>query len=399
MRLDIRRSGVWIDAVVVAAIVTAGCVAAGITHDSQPEVEDIPGCDVVVPAGETFSFLTGSYPGTYDNPDYPWLTAEKASAMSESLVRSLPADVEVEFASPSNSLVFQPIQIYSKNAELSGGMTVEDISGDSTASGVVDRAGVAAPLRVSAEAWDDAIPPCTEGSVDERITLPDGTAVDVLDAVSEYDGVSTHRRTATAYFPDTTVHARTSNEGAEAELPLEADELRDIVSNPELRVSARVPEGTKPARADCGSPREFPVPPLPRDVVERIGSALQTQWETTFPNTSTDVAVGDLMPGRSGSGSACNAVVLTTSRGTAQLNVEISLEDNKDWPENPDVVRSVLPDGTVVTRRSDMRTIGTEPTEWLSVLRPSNTLVQFRFDDTVAVDSLVELATAPGLDL
>lgn len=105
------------------------------------------------------------------------------------------------------------------------------------------------------------------------------------------------------------------------------------------------------------------------------------------------------MPGRSGSGSTCTAVVLTTSRGTAQLNVEISLEDNKDWPENPDVVRSVLPDGTVVTRRSDMRTIGTEPTEWLSVLRPSNTLVQFRFDDTIAVGSLVELATAPGLDL
>ncbi|MDI9932554.1 hypothetical protein QM588_19230 [Rhodococcus sp. IEGM 1354] len=398
MRIDMRRGGVRIDAVVVAAIVAVGCVAAGITLDS-PEVGDIPGCDVVVPAGETFSFFTGSYPGKYDNPDYPWLTAEKASAMSESLVRSLPTDVEVEFASPSNSLVFQPMQIYSKKAELSGGMTVEDLSGDSTASGVVDRAGVAAPLQVSAEAWDDAIPPCTEGSVDERIVLPDGTVVDALDAVSEYDGVSTHRRTATAYFPDTIVHARTSNEGDEAELPLEADELRDIVSNPELRVSARVPEGTKPARADCGPSREYPVPPLPRDVVERIGSALQARWETAFPNTSTDIAVGDLMPGTYGSGSACNAVVLTSSRGTAQVNVEISVEDNVEWPDDPDVLRSVLPDGTVVTRRSDMRTIGTEPTEWLSVLRPSNTLVQFRFDDTIAVESLVELATAPGLDL
>ena len=35
----------------------------------------------------------------------------------------------------------------------------------------------------------------------------------------------------------------------------------------------------------------------------------------------------------------------------------------------------------------------------LRVLRPSNTVVQFGFGDGIDVDSLVDLASAPGLDL
>ena len=399
-----RRGGVWIDVAVVAAVVAVGMVVAGVTNHPQPEVEAIPGCEVVFPAGEGFSFTIGSYRGTYDNPDYPWLTAAKASAMSEALIESLPTDVELEFAAPSESLVFQPMDIYPKDATIGNGITVEDISGDSTASGVVGRGGTDASLRVSAEAWDGEVPPCTEGRVDERTTLPDGTVVDTLDAVSEYDGVSTHHRTAIAYFADTLVSARTTSEGQDSALPLEVDELRDIVSNPELRVSAQVPDGTPPPRHDCRSSRENPVPPLSKDVVERLGAALADQWAISFPDARTDRPIGDLVPGSYGSGSACNRVNVETPAGTTELTVDISVEENTEWrdaevSDSPGVSGTTPPDGTVVTGWTDEFASGDQPSERLRVLRPSNTVVQFGFGDGIDVDSLADLASAPGLDL
>ncbi|OLT36241.1 hypothetical protein BJF84_11710 [Rhodococcus sp. CUA-806] len=61
MRTKMRRGGVWIDVAVVAAVVTVGMVVAGVTNHPQPDVEAIPGCEVVFPAGEGFSFTIGSY--------------------------------------------------------------------------------------------------------------------------------------------------------------------------------------------------------------------------------------------------------------------------------------------------------------------------------------------------
>ncbi|MCZ4563931.1 hypothetical protein O4160_24110 [Rhodococcus sp. IEGM 1401] len=241
MRTDLRRGGVWADVVVVVAIVTVGTVVAGVLEDQQPSVEAILGCDVVLPAEEGISFSIGFYGGRYDNPDYPWLTATKASAMSTALVESLPTDVQLEFAAPSNFLIFQPIDIYPEGVEIAEGVTVEDISGDSTASGVVGRGEARALLRVSIEEWDGELPPCVEERVDERTTMPDGTVVDTLDAVSDFNGGATHRRTAVAYFADTLVHARTSNEGSDAMLPLEVDELA---------VLSRT--------LNCASPQRFP---------------------------------------------------------------------------------------------------------------------------------------------
>ena len=399
-----RRGGVWTDVPVVVAIVSVGTVVAGILDNQQRYVASIPGCDVVLPAEEGFSFSIGSYGGRYDNPDYPWLTAAKASAMSTALIESLPTDVELEFAAPSDSLVFQPMHIYPEGAEIAEGVTVEDISGDSTASGVVGRGDARAPLRVSVEEWDGEIPPCVEERIDERTTLPDGTVVDTLDAVSDSDGASTHRRTAVAYFADSLVHARTSNEGSDSLLPLEVDELRSIVSNPELRVIAEVPEGTPPPPRDCGSYQENPTLPLSKTMVERIGASLADQWAVVFPDTQSDRPIGDLVLGSSGSGSACNIVNVSTPTGSTELNVEISIRDTSGWrntdaQDSPGVSRSTLPDGTVVTRRSDDTPTGGQPSEWLSVLRPSNTLVQFSFGDGIDADSLVELASAPGLDL
>ncbi|CCQ17470.1 putative membrane protein [Rhodococcus sp. AW25M09] len=404
MRTDMRRGGVLLDVAVVVAIVAVGTVVAGVLEDQPPSVEPIPGCDVVLPAEEGFSFTIGSYGGRYDNPDYPWLTATKASAMSTALIESLPTDVELEFASPSNSLVFQPMDIYPEGVDIAEGVTVEDISGDSTASGGVGRGDARAPLRVSVEEWDGEIPPCVEERIDERTTLPDGTVVDTLDAVSVYDGVSTHRRTAVAYFADTVASARTSNEGSDALLPLEVDELSNIVANPQLRVTAEVPEGTPPPPRDCGSYRENPTLPLSRDVVERIGASLADQWAVVFPEAQSDRPIGDLVLGSFGSGSACTVVNVSTPTGSTELSIEISIRDTTEWrstdaQDSSSVSRSTLPDGTVVTSRSDETQRGGQPSEWLSVLRPSNTLVQFSFGDEIDADSLVELASAPGLDL
>lgn len=402
--MNLRRGGAWVDVMVVGTVVAVGIVVAGVTNNPQPDIDAIPGCDVVIPAGEGFSFTIGSYQGTYDNPDYPWLTSVKASAMSDALVESLPADMELEYAAPSNSLVFQPMNIYPGNGEIAEGITVEDISGDSTASGVVARGGVEADLRVSVAEADGAIPPCIEGRVGERTTLPDGTVIDTLDAVSEYDGVSTHRRTASAYFADTIVSARTSNEGSDAALPLEIAELRSIVSNPELRASAPIPDGTPPPRRDCGSSRENPGPPLTRDVVERLGAALSRQWAMSLPEARSDRSVGDLIPGSYGSGSACNRINVLTPSGAAELTVEISVAENTGWsddepPDSPGVRRTVLPDGSVVTSRPAEASSGEYPIEFVSVLRPSNTFVQFSFDSGIDVDALIEVASAPGLDL
>jgi len=71
VRTKMRRGGVWIDVAVVAAVVAVGMVVAGVTNHPQPDVEAIPGCEVVFPAGEGFSFTIGSYMGTYDNPITP----------------------------------------------------------------------------------------------------------------------------------------------------------------------------------------------------------------------------------------------------------------------------------------------------------------------------------------
>lgn len=394
----------WIDVLVVAAIVTGGTAIAGATNDPQPDAMAIPGCDVVQPAQDGVSFAIGTYGGNYDNPDYPWLTASKATTMSDALIESLPTGVELQFAAPSTSLVFQPIDVYPSDASLPDGITAEDISGDSTASGIVEKSGVSGRLRVSVQEWDRGVPACVAEQLDERTTLPGGTVVDTSDAVSVLDGEPTHRRYATAYFADTIVSATMSNDGENAALPLEVGELRDIVSNPELRASATVPDGTPLPRRDCGSSRENPVPPLPREQIERIGSSLGDQWARFFPDARTDRPLNDLLPGRSGSGSACTSVTVVTPSGPSELTVDISVQEGSAWRDagessSPRVNGTTLPDGGVVTRWSDEFAAGARPSEYVSVLRPSNTRVQFGFGEGIDVDTLVALASSPGLDL
>ncbi|WP_020110601.1 MULTISPECIES: hypothetical protein [unclassified Rhodococcus (in: high G+C Gram-positive bacteria)] len=59
MRDTRRRGGVWIDVLVVAAIVTGGTAIAGATNDPQPDAAAIPGCDAVQPAQDGVSFAIG----------------------------------------------------------------------------------------------------------------------------------------------------------------------------------------------------------------------------------------------------------------------------------------------------------------------------------------------------
>lgn len=393
--------------IVIAGIVTAGTAVAGLTNEPELEVAAIPGCSEVLPASPGFSFAIAYYDGgTYGHPDYPWLTAAKASAMSDALVRSLPADTDVEFASPSRSLVFQPIPIYPEDVSLPDGITVADISGDSRASGTLVRAGVQAEFNVGVQASDGGAPPCVEGEVDERTTLPDGTVVDVVSSTevpSDGEAGATHRRSAIAYTADTVVSARLSDDGGGAPLPLEIGELRDIVANPQLHVSATVPVSIDPPRSDCGRFGDNPVPSLTRDVVERLGAVLDEQWAQQFPQMRTDPPIGDLLPGSSGSGSACTVVDVVSPSYSGEVTVDISAapdyRQRGDTPPTPGVTETTLPDGTVITTGSGPADSRTRTTEWMTVRRPSNTLVQFGFGDGVDVASLVAVATAPGLEL
>lgn len=405
MRTSLRDHGLWVDAIVITSIVAAGTAVAGITNEPPADTVAIPGCDTVVPAGSSVSFAIGTYGGsTYDNPEYPWLTAPKATAMSQALVGALPDAVELEYAEPSWSMVFQPIDVYPEDASLPDGIEIADISGASRAKGFVLRDDVRGKLRVSVKASDFGVLPCVEGFVDERVTLADGTVVDTLEAVSELEGVETHRRSAIAYAAGNRVSASMSDRGDAGTLPLTVEELRAIVTEPGLRVGTPVADGTPAPRRDCGTPRESFTPSLSREVVDRVGAALTEQWAATLPDARTGIPIGDLVPGPTGSGIACNAVEVTTSQGTGSIEVAISNMSGDGW-RDPDVssihgrTRTTLPDGTVVTTDIGREVGRTQIPDAVSVLRPSNTLIQFRVENGPDFASLIAVGSGPGLDL
>ena len=84
MRTSLRHQGLWLDAVVIAAIVAGGTTLAVVTNDPLSDSIAIPGCDTIVPAGSGVSFAVGFHASsTYDNADYPWLTVGPARVDSE----------------------------------------------------------------------------------------------------------------------------------------------------------------------------------------------------------------------------------------------------------------------------------------------------------------------------
>lgn len=106
-----REQWTWRDGLVIVSIVALGTVVAAVTNEDTGA--SIPGCESVESPGPPVRFNYGfaGEPG-YGDPDYPWFSGPKATAMSDALLESLPSDVEVVFASPSQSLEFAPIQNY-----------------------------------------------------------------------------------------------------------------------------------------------------------------------------------------------------------------------------------------------------------------------------------------------
>lgn len=103
-----REQWTWRDGLVIVSIVALGTVVAAVTNEGTGT--SIPGCESVESPGPPVRINYGftGEPG-YDDPDYPWFSGPKATAMSDALLESLPSDVDVAFASPSKSLEFAPI--------------------------------------------------------------------------------------------------------------------------------------------------------------------------------------------------------------------------------------------------------------------------------------------------
>lgn len=174
------RDSTWFDVVVIVSIVAAGTVVAGLLNDYEagepgadrvysyvsepvPYPVRIPGCDAVEPPSEPkrLTFATVG-PQGYDDPRYPWFSGAKAAAMTEAAVDALPDSVELVFASPSQSLQFEPIT----DVDPSAFPQEEDadlFNGSTNARGSLVRDGHVGTVTVDVQAWDRPVLPCVAG--------------------------------------------------------------------------------------------------------------------------------------------------------------------------------------------------------------------------------------------
>ncbi|OCH83450.1 hypothetical protein [Gordonia sp. UCD-TK1] len=213
----------------------------------------IPGCTVVeAPDQSGYTAYTGMGQPTYDNPQFPWFNGPKATAMSTALVNALPVEAEIEFASPEQSFVFQPIIAFGEPDPEPRGFT--------SARGVLINGEGRGAVSVDVRRASAPVPSCVAGQLDERRTLPDGVVVDVHDTWQEVDGVRALSRTARAYVPDGSwIIARAddaiggSRQDHSGSIPLTVDELVRIVRDPGLRVSTPVDPGTPAPMENCES--------------------------------------------------------------------------------------------------------------------------------------------------
>lgn len=408
----------WRDTTVVVGIVAVGVGAAwvlphrspdpgsGIVDDwyrSEPVVYpvEIPGCDAVEPPPRRVDSGWTAYGASlgYGDPDFPWLTATKATAMTEALRGALPPDVEVLFDAPSRMLLFQPI--FRMNPDtLPDGV---EAGGSSDAGGALARAdGAAGRLRAAVRQWDGGAPPCVAGELDERRTFSDGTVVDVLDTWTERLGDRTLVRSATAYAPDGSRISLSVNDGAgwfadgnpahSGAPPLTVDELGRIAIDPGLRTTTPVPEGTPPARMGCGSGVEPMGDPVDRATVDGLGAALDAAWNALGDLSVTpDRSIGALEVASSARDAVCTEVTLEGPSGEGRLGVTIYADTSA--PEEFGAA-DLRPDGTRI------RVSHNEGTLYVTAARPSGTAVTVTLTGAGPTsDQLVALATAPSLDL
>ena len=297
----------------------------------------IPGCesvDALEEGGMSMISYMSNTVETYDDPRFPWFSESKASAMSAALAGALPEQVQMKFASPSESLQFSPISAPSASDELPEGMSIENMASTS-ASATLIRDGKLGQLSVWLHRRSAPIPPCIAGSLDERRTLADGSVVDGQDTWSETNGVRTLSRSAILYGSDGTLVQASATDSVyqggsgvqiSGTVPLTVDELIALVSLPQIRTTAPVPADTAPLQLGCqGSSSERTGRELDRRTVDELGRTLESGWHAAPPGMPVlEPALGKLVPADSDNTTACQELVARSGSNEATLRISIS---------------------------------------------------------------------------
>lgn len=371
----------------------------------------IPGCATVEEQGETTSasFVSMGEP-SYDNPRFPWFSAAKATAMSNAVAELLPTGAEIEFASPSSSLVFQPITDF-------GESTPNPPPGSTHAGASVTNGDAKGGVNVSVQQTPASIPPCVAGYLDERRTLPGAVVADIHDTWQDVNGVRTLRRSVTAYVPDGSWISASADDSSGAtgdehsgKIPLTVDDLVRIVSDPRLRVSTAAPPGTPAPSQACNVSFGADGPAVTREQARRLDAVL------------ADIDFGGVKPGPLRPGGPPNDTLCTSvppSCSVAALDITITGGQPPPVEERPSPGSGVqttlrtLADGTVVQSRRDFYSVAPMDNPEQTTMEMSNSVVVTRPSGTrVSVSSsaapptearplnvLESIALAPGLEL
>ena len=431
------RESRWFDVVVIVSTIAAGTVVAGLLNDADtgeptpdgaytyafepaPYPARIPGCDLVEPPSvpERVNFAAvGS--DEYDNPRYPWFSGAKAAAMTQAAVDALPDSVELVFASPSQSLQFEPITDVDPSA-FPQERDADLFNGSTNARGSLVRDGHIGTVTVDVQAWDRPILPCVAGAVDRRDTLPDGTVLDSLDTWYEINGVRTLERRVVAYSPDGTRIVATASDADNTDpragsrhsgrIPLTLDELTAIATTASLAVTAPIVPAV-PLMPSFGAFTDGNGPELTRAKVTRLDRALEARWASMPGNAdlALDQPIGSLRLTDFGKDTVCEVVTVTSATGAAgRLEIVVvsgqpasSRQDEYLNEIDPNRISTVSADGSTITR-------GFYPphgSAYFSIALPSTQQIIINTtpikDSTVPItlEQIEYLATAPELDL
>ncbi|WP_278261933.1 hypothetical protein [Nocardia sp. AG03] len=418
----------WTVGLLCVSVVACGVIAGGLLHETEPELTtapptstrvtteaarpqsyrtpevvfpvEIPGCDQVEPPGEDgLVGWAGSAESGYDDPDFPWYSGPKATAMSAAARAALPTGVTVDWDSIDRSLVFQPIL----------GEPDDPLGGFARAAAAVRRGerGGSLSLSVRADGWP--LPPCRAGDLDERRVLADAT-VDLHDTWSETDGVRTLSRSATAYFADGGRVSAYVTDAADHDahptgaVPIDRDELVALVTAPGLRASTPVPPGSPEPPEACAITVDRS-DPISEDAARRLGSALA---DVALDGHVLDRPLTDLRPPGYDSGGVCQVVRVDTDGLASRLSVSIT---TGSVPESTDgTVSRTLPDGSVVETRENAYSTWpadgprAESSRSVTVTRPSGTRIRLSSSavapaEPLSLEQLEAIALTPGLEV
>ncbi|WP_083742631.1 hypothetical protein [Rhodococcus sp. MTM3W5.2] len=417
---------------VVGAVVAVGVVVAGLLNDvgGGEYSAQIPGCDVVVPPSEVrrINFAAVGTSAGYDNANYPWFSGPKATAMSDALKDALPPGVEVEFGTPADSLLFEPILDWHRPDSAGA---VDGLSGWTKAEGTLIRGATYSSLSVEVRHSDEPVPSCIAGHLDRRVKRADGTIVDSREQWVEFGGIGNQARTVTAYLTDgTTIQALSgfvmrdgdAEKAYSGRVPLGIDELTALVTAPGLRVTAPVPEGMSAPPEGCSAAASGDGPEIDRKTIDRLNRSLDDQWQTELAGIATlDRPIGSLQLSDFDNLGACEVLTADVAGSTSRMDISITggvaLPTEVDAPDRiVDGLRRsarVLPDGSVVqrvekfpspapTNPGDMPSL--DEVRSVTVIRPSGTQVSVSSSAQppavqLTLDQLEAIATTPGLEL